>query len=138
LIKDFIDNNGALIVIISCLVEIAPIKINPLSCIFKWIGAKVNAEIKKDIDNLRDELGELRDDVEHTRVDNMRWNIRTFTSACRGGVTYTQEEWEYVITQCKEYEDYVGKKEIPNGVIDEEMKYIRELYQENIRNDTFL
>ena len=144
-IKAFIEDNGGLIFVISCLVEVAPIKINPLSCIFKWIGAKVNADIKKDIDNLREEINEVRedlneliDDVEHTRVDNMRWNIRTFASACRCGVTYTLEEWNHTIEQCDDYEEYIERKGIPNGVITEAMKYLRELYQENIRDDNFL
>lgn len=145
LIKQLFENHGTLVVVLLCLVEITPIKINPLSWVFKWIGEKINGELRTEIKSLhdglleaRDDLNELKGDVEQMKVDAMRWDILTFANACHCGKRHTKEEWNHVISQCQEYEDYIERKQISNGVIVEETKYLRELYQGIIRDNNFL
>lgn len=145
LIKQLFENHGTLVVVLLCLVEITPIKINPLSWICKWIGARVNGELKKEINALRlgliearGDLNEVKQDVEQMKVDAMRWDILTFANNCHCGKRHTKEEWNHVISQCQEYEDYIERKQISNGVIVEETKYLRELYQGIIRDNNFL
>ena len=45
---------GLLLVVFSllCLVQISPIKINPWDTILGWIGSKINAGVKKDLDEV--------------------------------------------------------------------------------------
>lgn len=145
LIKQLFENHGTLVVILLCLVEITPIKINPLSWVLKWIGEKINGELRTEIKSLhdglleaRDDLNELKGDVEQMKVDAMRWDILTFANNCHCGKRHTKEEWNHVISQCQEYEDYIERKQISNGVIVEETKYLRELYQGIIRDNNFL
>ena len=111
------------------LVEVTPIKLNPWKWLFSWIGNAINGDIRKD-------LSELKRDFEETKAQDKRWRILDFSDSCRRGETHTKEEWEHVISELKEYERYVLEKEIDNGVLDENAKYIRELYHErNIKND---
>ena len=145
LINKLFENHGTLVVVLLCLVEVTPIKINPLSWVFRWIGTKANGELKGEIDKLRvgllearGDLNELKQDVEQMKVDAMRWDILTFANNCHSGKRHTKEEWNHVIAQCQEYEDYIERKEISNGVIVEETKYLRELYQGIIRDNDFL
>lgn len=107
------------------LVELSPIKINP----WKWFGDLLFGEFRK-------ELSELKRDFEETKADDMRWNILNFANSCRRHEEHSKDEWRHVMSQIRYYEEYTEKKNIQNGVIDEDAKYLRELYHErNVKND---
>ena len=66
----------------------------------------------------------------------MRWHILNYANSCRHGVEHSHDEWRHVINQISEYEAYTKKKGIHNGVVEEDTKFLRELYHErNIKND---
>ena len=111
------------------LVEVTPIKLNPWKWLFSWIGNAINGDIRRD-------LSELKRDFEETKAQDKRWRILDFSDSCRRDEKHTKEEWEHVISELKEYERYVSEKQIDNGVLDENAKYLRELYHErNVKND---
>jgi len=47
-----------LVVVLSVFIEIVPIKWNPLSSIFKWIGKKITSETTKELKQIKDDLNE--------------------------------------------------------------------------------
>lgn len=111
------------------LIQIAPIKIDPWSWILRWIGNKINGDIRKD-------LAEFKRDFEQTKANDMRWNILNFANSCRRHEEHGKDEWRHVMAQIHEYEEYTKEKHITNGVIEEDTKFLRELYHErNIKND---
>lgn len=126
----FFLNNFDLVLLGSItLIQIAPIKINPWTKVSKCIEEKINGDIKKDV-------AELKRDFEETKANDMRWYILNFANSCRNNVRHSKEEWEHLLSQLKEYETYTKAKEINNGVIEEDAKYLRNLYQERcIKND---
>lgn len=130
-VVNLVTNPAVLIIGTVTLVQIVPIKINPWTALFKWISKMVNGDLQK-------ELTELKADFEDTKADTMRWDILTFANGCRNKQKHTKEEWEHVITQIKKYETYVEEKGIDNGVIEEESKYLRELYHDILRDNDFL
>ena len=129
IIKDLLTNPSFLIAGVVTLIEVTPIKINPWKKLFRWIGDVINGDIKKD-------LSELKRDFEETKAQDKRWHILDFSNSCRNGRQHSKDEWQHVMSELKEYEEYVKKKGIVNGVIEEDSKYLRELYHErNIKND---
>lgn len=129
LFETFITNPTVLIIGAASLIEVAPIKFNPWSKLLKWIGDAINGDIRKD-------LAELKRDFEVTKANDMRWNILNFANSCRRGEVHGRDEWRHVMSQIAEYEDYTERKHINNGVIEEDSKYLRELYHErNMKND---
>lgn len=111
------------------LIEVVPIKINPWKSIFKWIGNAINGDIQKN-------LTELKRDFEETKAQDKRWHILNFANSCRNGKMHSKDEWQHVMSELSEYEAYTEKKNIVNGVIEEDAKYLRELYHErNVKND---
>ena len=128
-LKDLATNPFVVLFGSATLIEWTPIKLNPWKWLFSWIGNAINGDIRKD-------LSELKRDFEETKAQDKRWRILDFSDSCRRGEKHTKEEWEHVISELKEYERYVLEKEIDNGVLDENAKYIRELYHErNVKND---
>ena len=112
-------------------IEIVPIKINPWTAALKWIGDRVNGDLRK-------EVTELKREFELKNASDMRWDILNFANACRNGREHCREEWNHVIDQIKSYETYVEEKEIDNGVMEEATKYLRRLYHELIEKNGFL
>lgn len=128
---------GLIIVLIMTFVQISPIKLNPWDKIFKWIGGKLNADIKKDLDSFKKELDE------HIRVSNLkdlrdtRMHILEFCNSCMNGQRHTKEQFDFMITQCDDYEQYIEKNKIKNGVITSAINEIRRRYDEAIHNNYF-
>lgn len=111
------------------LIQIAPIKIDPWKWILKFVKKAIIGDLETDVK-------ELKKDVEQEKLDNKRWNILDFANGCRNNRKHTKEEWNHCLSQLKEYEGYCEKNEIPNGVIEEDGKYLRDLYHERcIKND---
>ena len=118
------------------LFEIVPIKINPWSSLFKWIGRLINGEMKEQLTDLKSDVSDLKRDFELKKAEDMRWDILEFANTCRRGEEHSKDEWRHVMDQLSEYEKYTEDKDITNGVIEEDSRFLRELYHErNVRND---
>ena len=113
------------------LVEVTPIKINPLSWLLKWIGSKVNGEMLKRIDK-------LEANVDTNEMDRIRWEVLDFANSCRNGRRHTQDEFEHIITLVKKYEALLEKLGRENGVFEMEYKYIVKLYEKCQQENDFI
>lgn len=113
------------------LIEVVPIKINPWKWLFKWVGKCINGDLQKN-------LNELKRDFEETKAQDKRWRILEFSRSCRNGVQHSREEWKHAISELKEYEEYTKNKNIINGVMEEDAKFLRELYRERNKKNDFL
>ena len=129
---------GWFLVLFLTLVEIAPIRINPWGALLKYIGKVTNGELNEKFDTLQGELEKFKREFEVKNANDLRWDILDFSNSCRNNRKHGREEWEHVVSQLKEYESYVEKHNIDNGVIEEETKYLREMYQERLSKNDFL
>lgn len=118
------------------LIEVAPIKINPWRSLLKWVGKAINGDLQAQIAEIKTEVKELKEDCELKNADDMRWEILNFVNTCRRGTEHSKDEWRHVMAQLAKYEDYTERKGISNGVIEEDSRYLRELYHKhNTKND---
>ena len=113
------------------LVEITPIKVNPLSWLLKWVGSKVNGEMIKRIEK-------LEANVDTNEMDRIRWEVLDFANSCRNGRRHTQDEFEHIITLVKKYEVLLEKLGKENGVFEMEYKYIVKLYEKCQQENDFI
>ncbi len=141
-IKEIIDiikeTQGFWVFVVLTLIQIAPIKFNPWTTIFKWFGKAINGELFKKIDEFEKQLNVVQREFEIKNANDKRWDILDFSNSCRNGRRHGREEWEHVIDQLKQYETYVKEHKIDNGVIEEETRYLRELYRERLEKNDFL
>ena len=98
------------------LIQIAPIRINPWDAVLRWVGERVN--------------GNLQKEFRAFWVDFHRQAILQFCRECRKETEHTREEWHYILDAIAKYEKYCHQYGIINGVIEEDSRFIRELYQE--------
>ena len=130
-IKGIVTNPWVILFGSITIVEFTPIKVNPWQRIFIWIRNSLLGEIIN-------QLMELKRDFEETKAQDKRWHILSFARSCRQGEKHTKEEWNHAISELKDYEVYTKRKNISNGVIEENAKYLRELYQERLAKNDFL
>ena len=115
------------IVILLSLIQISPLKLNPWDKLLGWFGKKLNGGLESEIKNLQKQVRELW-------INNHRQSILTFARECRADIDHSAEEWSHILNLCEEYETYTEKNDITNGVVRQNTRYIRELYQELSRD----
>lgn len=132
-------------VIVSAIIQFTPIKLNPWTRLFKWIGKLITADSDKKIDglvtatsNLETDISELRSKVDENEKDRIRWEVLDFANSCRNGRRHTKDEFQHIITLNDKYKHLLSKTNDKNGVFDAEYKYIKKLYQERQEKNDFL
>lgn len=93
----------SVIAIISILVEITPIKINPLSFIFRKIGEAFNSDVNTKVDTLAKKLDALDGYVKTNRRTELRCQISNFASDLRHNVPKSESQFIAIIELCDEY-----------------------------------
>jgi len=129
-------NPGVTVFGVLTIFQIVPLRNDPWTHLLRWIGDIINGGVKAQINDLDSKIDKNRKLSEEDRAEDMRWDIRKFAASCKYGAHHTNEEWRHIIAQLERYEHHVDKYNISNGVIKEETKYLRKLYEErNNKND---
>lgn len=131
--------------LISVFIQITPIKINPWSKLFKWIGGLITAESDKKINALIKTTGEmekkitnLQTNMNENEKDRIRWEILDFANSCRNGRRHTKDEFQHIITLNDKYKNLLAMTGDKNGVFEMEYEYIKKLYAERQEKNDFL
>ena len=130
----FAGGTVALFFILLSLIQISPIHINPWDAIFTWLGKKLNIGLEKRLSALEGRLDTLQKHVQDLWIANHRQSILTFARECRTNIAHDPEEWSNILNLCEEYELYAIEHSVRNGVVRENTRYIRELYQQLSRD----
>ena len=100
-VGDWLVNNIVQVcLILSIFIQIIPIKINPWSSLFKWIGKSITADSNKKIesliattDEMKENINTLQSNMNENEKDRIRWEILNFANSCRNGRRHTKDEF---------------------------------------------
>lgn len=137
-LKEIFTTPSVVIFGVITLIEVVPIKINPWHALFKWIGKAINGDLQTQVTEIKREVKNLKKDCELKNADDMHWEILNFANTCRQGIHHSKDEWRHVMDQLAKYKDYTEAKGISNGVIEEDSRYLRELYHERNSSNDFI
>lgn len=112
-------------------IEVVPIKINPWSKFFSWIGNAMLGDFKEDMLTFKKEQ-------EAKNANDMRWSIINFANSCRRGEQHSKDAWCHVLNQIREYEKYTDEHDIVNGVVDADSEYLHRLYEDRCMKNDFI
>ena len=144
---------SALVIALLLLVEITPIKINPLSWFAKIIGRAFNGEVMREMNNLKQDIGNLNKDFKDIKKDvsdireeakereatNRRTRILEFGDEILHEVDYSKEHWDSILMDVSVYENYCDDHpHYMNHVAKATIKHIKDMYQIHLRDDSFL
>ena len=143
------DHLAAIALAIPTLIQIAPIKIDPWTRLFKWIGKVLTADVSKEIKQVRkdftEDIADLKklhaaqqEDIDSNEIDRIRFEVLDFANSCRNGRKHSKDEFEHIITINKKYQRLLAKTGAENGVFDAEYDYIYDIYKRCQRENTFL
>lgn len=124
--------------ILSVIVQISPIKWNPWTKIFKAIGKLVNADLLDKIEEQDKKIDGLRNNADENEKDRIRYEVLSFANECRRGIKHTKEEFEHIINLKSKYDAILTRTNDSNGVFDADYKYVTEIYQNCLRENSFL
>lgn len=154
----------ALFVILSLLIEITPIKLNPWSWLAGKLGKAFNGELVKEIGNLKTEMGakietleveigsvkqevkdmkkdvsDIREEAKEREATSRRSRILEFGDEILHNVDYSKEHWDSVLMDISEYENYCDDHpHYMNNVAKATIKHIKYMYDKHLNEDDFL
>lgn len=131
-------NVTLLLVALSAFIEITPIKFNPISTLFGWLGKKFNGAVLEKLSQQDEAMVEIRDVVDDNEIDRIRWEILDFSNSCRQGKKHTLDEFVHIIELNEKYHQILKRRNLTNGRIDLEYNYIVSIYEECQKKNSFL
>lgn len=138
-VVDWIGNHlWTIIILISIFIQITPIKINPWSALFKWIGKMVTNNACSKIDGLINKVDKLENSIDTNEKDRIRWEILDFANSCRNNCQHSRDEFQHVVDLNDKYKKLLTKTGDTNGVFDIEFRYIQDLYAERLEKNDFI
>lgn len=138
-IIDWIGNHlWTIIIAISIFIQITPIKINPWSALFKWIGKTITNDACGKIDGLITKIDKIENDVKTNEKDRIRWEILDFANSCRNNRRHTRDEFQHIVALNDKYKRLLKETGDTNGVFEVEYNYIQDIYAERLEKNDFL
>lgn len=131
-ILQFLGSNwGWILALFLVFFEITPIKLHPITALLGWIGKKLNGSLKQDI-------ADLRKDVDEQRMSTIRTLVLDFSNSCLNKRKHTKEEFDHILEENKIYEKLVTKYKVDNDVYAEAIAYIKRVYRRRLDKGDFL
>lgn len=146
-VVDFVLNHWAITAfLLTTVIQVTPIfKCNPWTALFRWIGRLFSAEVMDEVKGLRDEVKGVKKEVEaqgtaidRNEMDRIRWEVLDFANSCRNGRMHTKSEFAHVIDLNSKYEALLAKTGDENGVFEADYAYIRRIYDQCLKNNSFI
>ncbi len=139
LLTSYAEEGIGIIVLIFTVVQIAPIEINPWSAIAKLIGGAINKEVLDKVDQVSDELKNLRQVCDEREANSCRSNILHFNDEVLHGVRHTKEHYDQMLIDINNYELYCAKhQDYKNNVANLAIDNIKRTYKICVEKTSFL
>ena len=145
-IKGVVSWGAGILLVLSMLVEVSKIKINPWSALAKWLGRAINADVLAELAEIKQKQAETQEDLDRHVVmddrrnaDGHRTRILHFNNELLRSIDHTKEEFIEVLAEIDAYERYCEEHpEYPNNRAVLAIENIRENYKERLKKHDFL
>lgn len=138
-LKEIFMGGGGVLVVLLTLVQIAPVKINPWSAIAKAVGRAVNADVAKELCEIKKKLDDHVTMDDRRTADGHRTRILHFNNELLRSIDHTEEEFNEVLAEIDAYEEYCEEHpEYPNNRAILAIENIRSNYKERLQKHDFL
>lgn len=107
------------IIVFCMLIEITPIKINPIACLGKMLNKHTN-----------DKLDNLEKIVDNNDIDTVRSRILANDKLLAMGETFREDEWNSLYKDIEKWNKYHEKYPDLNGIIKLTIEHIDKCYKE--------
>lgn len=138
-IKEILADGGISLLALMTIVQITPVKINPWSWLATAIGRAVNAEVTKELTEIKTKLDNHVTMDDRRNADGHRTRILNFNNELLRSIAHTKEEFIEVLAEIDAYEDYCKTHpEYPNNRAVLAIENIRSNYKVRLQKHDFL
>ncbi len=134
------------LVVLTSLVEVSPLRINPWSAIAKAVGRALNGEVIKKMDDLSTEVRQLeqrvtniQDVADERAADAARRDILNFADSLLHYTPHSKDSFDDILRRCTEYERYCeANSSYKNNVTASSIHLIMKEYEKCMEENSFL
>lgn len=121
------------------LVQITPIKINPWSALFKWLGRMINGELSDKIDALAKKVDQLESKEDQRDAVNKRVRILRFEDELQREQRHTKDSFDQVMSDITDYNQYcTDHPKFRNDQTAQTVEHIHKVYADRLERHDFL
>lgn len=121
------------------LVQITPIKINPWSALFKWLGRMITGELSDKIDALAKKVDLLEAKEDQRDAVNKRVRILRFEDELQRDQKHTKDSFDQVMGDITDYNQYcTDHPKFRNDQTAQTVEHIRKVYADRLERHDFL
>lgn len=132
------DNWAGVTVVLSLFIQVSPIKWNPWSSLFKWIGKTITADVMKELQSVKEAQKQQQRETDENEKNRIRHEVLSFANECRRDIKHTKEEFDHVISLKSRYDKILKRTGDENGVFTADYEFIQEIYHKCLRENKFL
>ncbi len=118
-------------------IEITPLKVNPITSILRWIGKRLNKDMDDKISKIETKVDMVQLDLHNHKVESWRRDILNFADSLSLGKCKSKEQYLYIISLHDSYEKYIEERGLINGQINSAYEYIQKKFNECMENNSF-
>lgn len=148
IIKLLLDNWGkalGIVVVLSMIIQVTPIKINPWSAIGRQLKTFFLSDILQEIKEMKADIKATEEKLDkHIQENNeetarkWRHDILEFCNQELNHKRHTKEQWDDVLPSCAEYERFCERNNIINEKATKAIKELNRRYEMHMANEDFL
>lgn len=138
-VHDLLAGGGGVLVVLTSLLQLSPIPINPWSAVASALGRAINGELYKKVDAVEKLLDAHISKDDANRADRKRFRILQFNGEILRHIEHTEEEFVDVLKDIDDYKSYCEKHpDYPNSRAVHAIANIERVYDERLLKNDFL
>ena len=145
-LQEMLLGGGGALLVLTTLIQISPLKIDPWGAFARWIGRALNGDVLKKLDTLEHSQQETKERLdEHIHIDDERdadahrQRILRFNSELIKGENFTHEYFVDILVDLDEYEEYCeAHPGYKNNRAVMAIANIKRVYAEHEKNNSFV
>lgn len=138
-VYEVLAGGGGVALVLMTLIQIAPIKVNPWSWLAKAFGRAANAEVTRELNEIKKKLDNHIETDDRRNADDHRTRILHFNNELLRSIAHTKEEFIETLTEIDAYEAYCDTHpDYPNNRAVLAIENIRENYKTRLQKHDFL
>lgn len=145
-IQEIVGYSGGGLFLLLALIQVSPIKLDPLSWVLRSLGKCINKDMSDKIDALEDQVvnirrktEEIQDTADMRNAINCRTRILRFGDEMLHGVKHSKDHFGQILLDIKEYDSYCkDHDDFENNVTSLTSARILEAYKDRLSKNDFL
>lgn len=123
----------------SIVVQVAPIKLEPWTWIFRKIGKAINGDVREKLDEISNDLSTHIHEDNQRNAKRARVRILRFADEILQGELHSREHFDEILEDITEYNRYCSRHpEFPNDKATLSIAHIERTYRTRMEKNDFL